>query len=70
VGDYRHYEKHTQTPYTNPHKAILTAAFTGWSMKSTFNQMGVEASSNIDIYSRLEWREYIGKLCTPLSEVL
>jgi len=45
-------------------------AFTGWSMKSTFQQMGVQASSNIDIYSHLEWKDYIDKLLVPLSEII
>jgi hypothetical protein len=45
-------------------------AFTGWSMKSTFQQMGVQSSSNIDIYSHLEWKDYIDKLLVPLSEII
>lgn len=45
-------------------------AFAGWSMESTFQQMGVQASSNIDIYSHLEWKDYIDKLLVPLSEII
>jgi len=45
-------------------------AFTGWSMKSTFQQMGVQASSNIDIYAHLQWKDYIDKLLVPLEEIL
>jgi hypothetical protein len=45
-------------------------AFTGWSIKSTFGKMGIQASSNIDIYSHLKWQDYIDKLLVPLPEVL
>lgn len=44
-------------------------AFTGWSLKSTFGSMGISASSNLDIYSHLVWKDYIDKLLVPLSEV-
>lgn len=46
------------------------SAFTGWSIKSVSGQMGIQASSNIDIYSHLMWKDYVDKLLVPLSEVL
>jgi len=44
-------------------------AFMGWSIKSTAAQMGITASSNIDIYSHLTWKDYIDKLLIPILEV-
>lgn len=40
--------------------------YSGWSLKTTFNQMGVLASPNLDIYSHLAWRKYFPKLLREL----
>jgi len=45
-------------------------AYTGWSLKSTFGAMRVQASSNLDIYAHLQWRDYIPKLFKPIDAVL
>jgi len=43
--------------------------YSGWSIRSTFNQMGMQASSNIDIYAHLTWNKYFPKLLIPIREV-
>jgi len=43
--------------------------YSGWTMAGTFAQMGIQASSNIDIYAHLPWRKYFKKLLVPLSEL-
>jgi len=43
--------------------------YSGWSIKSTFNQMGMQASSNIDLYAHLSWSKYFPKLLIPIREV-
>ncbi len=45
-------------------------AYTGWSLKSTFGAMGVQASSNLDIYAHLQWRDYIQKLLRPIDTLI
>ncbi len=45
-------------------------AFVRWSVRSQEAKRGITVSSNVDIYSHLSWRDFVDKLCVPLSEVL
>jgi len=45
------------------------SCFTGWSLTSVTAQMGMRASSNVEIYAHLKWKDYIDLLLVPLSEV-
>jgi hypothetical protein len=36
--------------------------YSGWTIRSTFGQMGIQASSNLDVYAHLAWRRYFPKL--------
>lgn len=64
----RHYRiTHLITDYGfNPYQIT---AYTGWSLKSTFGAMGVQVSSNLDIYAHLQWRDYVQKLLKPISAI-
>lgn len=42
--------------------------YAGWTARSTFGQLGISASANIDIYSHLKWRMYLPKLLKPLTQ--
>jgi integrase len=43
--------------------------FTGWSLKSVTAQMGISASSNVEIYAHLKWQDFIDLLLIPILEV-
>ena len=45
-------------------------AYTGWSMRNTYAGMGIQVSSNLDVYGHLSWRNYVHKLTVPLSKVI
>ena len=43
--------------------------YAGWTARSTFAQMGISASPNIDVYAHLRWRMYFPKLLKPISQL-
>lgn len=45
-------------------------AYSGWTLRGTFQSMGVNISPNLDHYAHLAWHQYFKKLLVPLSEVL
>ena len=45
-------------------------SYAGWSFSSTFGAMGIKASSNLDIYAHLQWRDYVNKLFKPLEDIM
>ena len=49
---------------------LQLCSFTGWSLRSTSARMGVNVSSNIDIYLHLAWKDFIAKLLAPIQEVI
>jgi len=46
------------------------ASYVGWSLKSVFGSMGQQVSSNLDIYSHLQWKDYVDKMTVPLQSVI
>lgn len=42
----------------------------GWTAASTFSQMGISASSQLDHYAHLSWRRYFPKLLKPLEKLM
>lgn len=49
---------------------LQLCSFVGWSLKSMSSQMGINISSNVDVYLHLAWRDYIDKLLIPIQEVI
>ncbi len=45
-------------------------SYTGWTIKSTFGQMGIAASPNIDAYTHPRWRLYFQKLLKPIEKFI
>jgi len=42
-------------------------SYTGWTIRSTFGQLGISASPNIDAYAHLRWRQYFPKLLKSID---
>jgi len=42
-------------------------SYTGWTIRSTFGQLGIAASPNIDAYAHLRWRQYFPKLLKSID---
>lgn len=42
-------------------------SYVGWTIRSTFGQLGISASPNIDAYAHLRWRMYYPKLLKPIE---
>jgi len=42
-------------------------SYVGWTVRSTFGQLGISASPNIDAYAHLRWRMYFPKLLKPIN---
>lgn len=45
------------------------SSFVGWSLKTTYGSIGQAVSSNVDFYSHLSWKSFVGKMLTPLNEI-
>lgn len=63
----RHFRLSHLVSYYNFSPYDLTS-YSGWTVRSTFGQMGVMASPNLDAYVHLRWRDYFGKLLKPLNQ--
>jgi hypothetical protein len=44
-------------------------AYTGWSIRGTFQQMGQMVSPNLDAYAHLAWRQYFPRLLKPIVQM-
>lgn len=42
-------------------------SYTGWTIRSTFGQLGISASENLDAYAHLRWRQYFPKLLKSID---
>lgn len=62
----RHY-RITHLLDTYNFQADEVTTYAGWTLKTTFGQMGINASPNLDIYSHLAWRRYFPKLLRELT---
>lgn len=49
--------------------AYQVTSYVGWKIGSTFAQMGIAASPNIDAYAHLQWRLYFPKLLKPIAKL-
>lgn len=65
----RHFRISHLIEYYNMEPFELTT-YAGWTAKSTFNQMGISASSNLDHYAHLRWKNYFPKLLKPLATII
>jgi hypothetical protein len=45
---------------------VEVSTFVGWSLRTA---LGRNVSSNLDLYSHLTWKDFVGKLLTPLSTI-
>lgn len=43
-------------------------SYVGWTIRSTFGQLGISASPNIDAYAHLRWRMYFPKLLKSIDK--
>lgn len=48
---------------------VELTTYAGWTVRSTFGQMGIAASPNIDHYAHLRWRKYFPKLLKPIADI-
>ena len=44
-------------------------SYTGWTIRSTFGQLGISASPMLDAYAHLRWRMYFNKLLKPIESL-
>ena len=65
----RHFRISHLIEYYNMEPFELTT-YAGWTAKTTFNRMGMMASSNLDHYAHLRWRNYFPKLLKPLATIV
>lgn len=47
--------------------AYQITSYVGWKISSTFAQMGITASPNIDAYAHLRWRQYFPRLLKSID---
>lgn len=64
----RHFRISHLIEYYNMEPYELTT-YAGWTAKTTFTQMGIVASGNLDHYAHLRWRSYFPKLLKPLDSI-
>lgn len=50
--------------------AIQLSNYSGWTIKTAFDKQGMNASSNIDFYIHLAWRQYFRKLLRPIDQLI
>ena len=50
--------------------AVQLSNYSGWTIKTAFGKQGMNASSNIDFYIHLAWRQYFRKLLRPIDQLI
>ena len=46
------------------------SAYAGWTIRGSFQSVGIDVSPNVDHYAHLAWHQYFKKLLVPLADVL
>ena len=50
--------------------AVQLSNYSGWTMKTAFTMQGMTASSSIDYYIHLAWKQYFRKLLRPIEQFM
>lgn len=48
---------------------LQLTSFFGWSIQTTFKQLGMISSANVDVYSHTKWIDYVEKLLVPIDAI-